>query len=431
VHPPSARAITARCGIGVHWALSRYHAQVGSQVDSDGVTSSATPLGRPDNSGARASSQREGLPHSSELPRKDTSTTELRSVRRPFVSFLTTAYQTEDYLAEMIDSVLAQTSADWELVIVDNGLSDAVAHVVDSYRHDPRIRLVRQQNRGYRGGVMAAAAVALGQYVCVLDSDDMVMPAFVATIAEFIEHHPEVDAVGCDAVHYDESDLVHLPTGHFDSLGVRWQPGFAREKLTMTDLLSGVIPYYTGAVRREVWDAVGGYAKVDLAVDESETPLYADHVTDVQMWIRLVQGYDVRLIDARLGWCRIRRGSLSRDKDKVEAFEVALINTLSRAGESAGSAAGGEATNPIIRRVRFHQELRRARGALLDGDIAGARQHARQAFSFQPGVRAAVVVASLAVSPTALRRLHPYKQHAATWWRRVREHRIRGSEQNA
>jgi hypothetical protein len=390
----------------------------------------ATSLARPDNSGASVSSQRDGHPRSSELQRQDTST-ETRSVQRPFVSFLTTAYQTEDYLAEMIDSVLAQTSADWELVIVDNGLSNAVAQIVESYSHDPRIRLVRQQNRGYRGGVMAAAAVALGRYFCVLDSDDMVLPGFVTTIAEFIEHHPEVDAVGCDAVHYDESNLVHLPTGHLDSLGVRWQPRFAREHLTMTDLLSGVIPYYTGAVRREAWEAVGGYAKVDVDIDDSEMPLYADHVTDVQMWIRLVQGYDLRLIDARLGWCRIRRESLSRDQAKVEAFEVALISTLSRAAESASSAAEGEAANSIISRVRFHQELRRARGALLDGDISGARQHARQAYSLQPGVRAALVLASLAVSPTALRRLHPYKQRATTWWRRVREHRIRGSEENA
>jgi hypothetical protein len=278
---------------------------------------------------------------------------------------------------------------------------------------------------------MAAAAVALGRYFCVLDSDDMVMPGFVATITEFLEHHPEVDAVGCDAVHYDESHMVHLRTGHLDSVGVRWQPRFARARLTMPDLLSGVIPYYTGAVRREAWEAVGGYAKVDLDVDVSEMPLYADRVTDVQMWIRLVQRYDVRLIDARLGWYRIRGGSLSRDKAKVEAFEAALMATLSQAAESGASAPEGEATKPILRRMRFHQELRRAREALLDGDISGARQHARQAYSFQPGVRAAVVVAFLAVSPTALRRLHPYKQHAMTWWRRVREHRVRGYEQNA
>ena len=88
--------------------------------------------GRPDNSEASTSSERGGLPRLSELPREDTSKTELRLVRRPFVSFLTTAYQTEDYLTEMIDSVLVQTSPDWELVIVDNGLSDAVVHIVDS-----------------------------------------------------------------------------------------------------------------------------------------------------------------------------------------------------------------------------------------------------------------------------------------------------------
>lgn len=413
----------------VNGVLPRYDAPVSSQTDSGDVLGSTKPLGRPNSSAGSARFQREGSSSLADLPQQELpSTTEPDSVRSPFISFLTTAYQTEDYLADMINSVLTQTSADWELIIVDNGLSEVIASVVRSYGHDRRVKLVRQPNRGYRGGVMAAASVALGQYVCVLDSDDMVMPEFVKTIANFVEHHHEVDAVGCDALHYDESHLVHLPTGHLDSLGVRWHPRFAREKLTMTDLLSGVIPYYTGAVRRSAWEAVGGYAEVDFNVDDdAETPLYADHVTDVQMWIRLIQGYDVRLIDARLGWCRIRSGSLSRDKAKVEAFEMALITTLSRAAGSAGSAAVGEAPNPMIRRVRFHQELRRARGALLDGDIKGARQHARQAYRFQPNIRAAVVVATLAVSPTALRRLHPYKQHATTWWRRIRE-QVRRSE---
>ena len=86
--------------LGVHWVLSRYDMQVGSHVDSGDVISCTNPLGRPDNSGASASFQHEWLPRSPALPRKDTSTTELRSVRRPFVSFLTTAYQTEDYLTE-------------------------------------------------------------------------------------------------------------------------------------------------------------------------------------------------------------------------------------------------------------------------------------------------------------------------------------------
>lgn len=349
---------------------------------------------------------------------------------RPLMSFLTTAYRTEGYLGEMIASVAAQTSGDWELIVVDNGLSDAVAEVVEPFLQDRRVHLIRQENGGYRGGVMAAAAAAAGRYVCVLDSDDKVSPDFVATMAEFIEKHPEVDAVGCDAAHYDERGQVHLTTGHLDSQGVRWQPRFSQKKLTMADLLAGVMPYYTAAVRREAWDAVGGYAEVDLGADESEKPLQGDHVTDVQMWIRLVRSNDVRLLGERLGWCRIRAESLSRDEDKVESFEAALIATLAQAADGADLSAEAVAANPLIRRVRFHQSLRRARTALLDGEVEAARGHARQAYRLRPGVRAAAVVAALAVAPRTLRRLHPYKQVLTTRLRRLREPWVRVSQES-
>lgn len=61
------------------------------------------------------------------------------------------AYQTEAYLAETITSLLAQSRRDWELVVVDNGRSEEIAKVVGDYLHDPRIRLVRQQNRASSG----------------------------------------------------------------------------------------------------------------------------------------------------------------------------------------------------------------------------------------------------------------------------------------
>ena len=86
--------------------------------------------------------------------------TKSASVSVPLVSFLTTVYGTEDYLSATIESVLAQTSPDWEMVIVDNGLSPSVVEIVSRYAHDGRIRLIRQENRGYRGGVTAAAEAA-------------------------------------------------------------------------------------------------------------------------------------------------------------------------------------------------------------------------------------------------------------------------------
>ena len=70
----------------------------------------------------------------------------------PFVSFLTTAYQTEQYVSETIESVLAQTRGDWELIVVDNGNSDEMARIIGNYTSDPRITLIRQDNKGYTAG---------------------------------------------------------------------------------------------------------------------------------------------------------------------------------------------------------------------------------------------------------------------------------------
>ena len=84
------------------------------------------------------------------------------------MSFLTSAYQTERYVSETIESVLAQTRGDWELIVVDNGNSDEMARIVSNYTSDPRITLIRQENKGIGGGLGAAANAADGRYLCPL-----------------------------------------------------------------------------------------------------------------------------------------------------------------------------------------------------------------------------------------------------------------------
>ena len=101
---------------------------------------------------------------------------------------------------ETIESVLAQTRDDWELIVVDNGNSDEMAHIVEQYTSDSRITLVRQVNKGVRGGVTAVLDIATGRYLCLVDSDDVLEPNFCEKIAAVIEADPEVHAVGCDVV---------------------------------------------------------------------------------------------------------------------------------------------------------------------------------------------------------------------------------------
>ncbi|WP_227462274.1 glycosyltransferase family A protein [Desertimonas flava] len=316
----------------------------------------------------------------------------------PTFSFLTTAYGTEDYIADTIESVLAQTRGDWELIVVDNGPSAEMARIVESYAAaDERIMLIRQDNRGYRGGVAAAAAEARGDFVSVLDSDDLLLPEFCARVGAVLDSNPAVDAVGVDAYRFNGDDGLDLPVPYMRSIGVS-EPADPSNRLSLTDVLGGRVPYYTAAVRRTAWEAVGGYEPGVDDVDES-----------VVVWCRLVVDYDVRLIPDRLARYRLRGDSLSRDPAKVENFERQLMRSFIEGARTSNDPADRQALDTTLRRMRYHQAIRRARTALLAGDDASARSEARAAFNERASARSAVLLATLTVAPGLMRRLHPLK----------------------
>jgi hypothetical protein len=329
---------------------------------------------------------------------------------QPRLSFLTPAYRTEAYLADTIASVLAQTSTAWELIVVDNGNSEAVESIVHSF-DDKRIRLVRQENRGYTGGVMAAAAVAHGDYFCVLDSDDQLMPQFAKTVLGYLDAHPEVDAVGCDAHLFFDGDQRYFGRGYLRSIGSR-TPSPNGDVLTVDQVLGGRVPYYTGAIHKVAWRAVGGYQPGVEGVDES-----------VLIWLRLTSDFEVRLLPDKLARYRVREESLSRDPDKVEEFESSLIRTFEMFGESSTDPRHAHVVEFPIRRLRYHQALRRARWAFGDGDIPASRQFAADAFAQKHTLRAGAIVLLLKLSPWLLRRAYPLKQWLVEAARRAR-HRI-------
>lgn len=329
--------------------------------------------------------------------------------QRPRLSFLTPAYRTEDYLGDTIESVLAQTEPDWELVVVDNGNSDTIAAIVRSYAHDPRVRLVRQENKGYRGGVMAAAAAARGQVLAVLDSDDQVVPEFTATVLRVLDARPSVAAVGCDAHLVRDGDERPSWQSYLESIGSP-PPAEDGDVLTVESVLAGRVPYYTGAMRKEAWEAVGGYEPGMEDVDES-----------VLIWLRLAGAFEVRLLPDKLGRYRVRKSSLSRDPDKIEGFESALIKTFEWYAQTSGDPRHLALAQVPVRRLRYHQALRRARWAFIDEDIEAARYFAREARDQQDTLRVRAVVALLNLPPGALTRLYPVKQRLAAGGHRARQ----------
>lgn len=112
----------------------------------------------------------------------------------PRVSVVMPAYNRADLIAASIDSVLVQRWDDFELLVVDDGSTDATREVVRHVR-DPRLRLLEQPHRGVSAALNAGIAAARGTYYARLDSDDLWKPDFLAATLAAIEAPPPADVV--------------------------------------------------------------------------------------------------------------------------------------------------------------------------------------------------------------------------------------------
>jgi glycosyltransferase involved in cell wall biosynthesis len=109
----------------------------------------------------------------------------------PAVSVLLTSYNREPFIAAAIESVLAQTFTDFELLIVDDGSTDGSVDVARRYLSDPRVRLVQnERNRGQFPNRNYAASIARGEYVKYHDSDDLMYPHCLSTMVTALAAEP-------------------------------------------------------------------------------------------------------------------------------------------------------------------------------------------------------------------------------------------------
>ena len=115
----------------------------------------------------------------------------------PRVSVLMAVYNCADYIGEAIDSVLAQTMADLELILVDDGSTDQSPEIMARYaEQDARVIVYRQENLGIGGATNQALRLARAPYVAILDHDDAMELERLAIQADHLDQHPNIAAVG-------------------------------------------------------------------------------------------------------------------------------------------------------------------------------------------------------------------------------------------
>lgn len=186
----------------------------------------------------------------------------------PLVSIITPAYNAERFIGETIDSALAQTYSNWELIVVDDGSTDGTVALVESYG-DPRIRIVD----GGGSGLPAAArnrgfAEARGDYVALLDHDDVWRPTKLQRQIDVMLARPEVGLV------HTAADL--LRAGELETPGPDQEA--MREDDTLARLLNRNFVFASSVlIRRKLIEEFGG---------QDEDPALRA-TPDYEHWLRL------------------------------------------------------------------------------------------------------------------------------------------------
>ena len=203
----------------------------------------------------------------------------------PAVSVLMTVYNREAFLAEAIESVLAQRHADFELLIVDDGSSDHSVAIAREYeRADARVRVTRnERNLGQFANRNHAATLARGRYLKYHDSDDVMYPHCLEVMVTALEAEPRAGFALSTARAWSGGPVPMLLTP---------RQCFQREYLGYGLFMCGPA---SALFRTDVFRAIGGFRDVGV---------HADYL----FWLDACARYSVLLVSGDLFWYRVHEG---------------------------------------------------------------------------------------------------------------------------
>ncbi|MCK0114775.1 glycosyltransferase family 2 protein [Gelidibacter sp. F63206] len=225
-----------------------------------------------------------------------------------FFSIVIPLYNKEKHIKATIESVLAQTFRDFEVIVVNDGSTDGSEAVVNSIS-DPRITYFKQDNKGASSARNAAISKASGPYLALLDADDLWQEHYLETINQLIKSHPD---------HHVFAAAVNIETLNGIIRSVYSIKNIKDKEIYIVDYfessyINTVLTSSSTVVHQSVFDRIGTY----------DTSLKSGQDTD--LWIRIGIQYKVVFINDVLVTYRYAKESLSNrtkrsDKPKYDNY---------------------------------------------------------------------------------------------------------------
>ncbi|PXF60197.1 MAG: filamentous hemagglutinin [Deltaproteobacteria bacterium] len=229
----------------------------------------------------------------------------------PSVSVIIRGYNRERYISQAIESVLAQTYTDFDLLVWDDGSTDKTAQIAIKYaKKDRRVRVAACDHRGAVKSLKAGVADTFGAYLCWVDSDDFLSPSALEETVAVLDGNPSVGMVYTD---YQLIDTIGRIKGH----GRRCRIPYSKDRL-----LLDFMTFHFRLIRRSVFEQTGG---IDADFRCAE---------DYDLCMRLSEVTEIRHIQKPLYQYRVHPRSISHEMrlEQVHWSREAIANALKRRG---------------------------------------------------------------------------------------------------
>lgn len=245
----------------------------------------------------------------------------------PKVSVIVPTFNSGIYVKETLLSILAQSYQDFEIIVVDDASTDNTAEVVKSLNSDKINYISLPENHG---GPSKARNIgiknALGEYIAIFDSDDLMLPGRIRSVVSKMNESPEVGMVCTDAIKFDNNGdyaYNHLNKKHygrFNSLKTRCIDDrfyiIDKKKAFICLFYENFVQTSSVTIRKKVFDEVGYF-------DESLT-----NADDLDMWFRISCCYDLGYLDEICVRYRIREGSITTRAAKLGDNRIRVIRKM-------------------------------------------------------------------------------------------------------
>lgn len=246
----------------------------------------------------------------------------MKDLEKPAVSVILPVYNGLPYLRQAIETVLTQSFHDFELIVINDGSNDGSQALLETF-DDPRMKVVKQKNRGLAATLNVGIAQANGRYVARQDQDDICLPGRLEKQVAFLEAHPAVMLLGSAAEIWEKEQRTNRIMRHpVDS-----------QALKFALLFNNYFIHSSVMLRRSVFDHIGGYSE-----DKARQP-----PEDYELWSRIAREFDVaNLPDVLLAYREVPN-SMSRTGDRPFVKNLVQI-----CAENVAFACGVPVNSPEV-----------------------------------------------------------------------------------